>query len=124
MFQAHVAIVKSVEEVRLVKEKIMEDRKVARATHNIMAYRILQENGVMIKDNDEDGETAAGGRLAHLLDLLEVENVVVIVSRWYGGIMLGNDRFKHINNVARDLLHSAGFLDSQQSQKNKKKSKN
>jgi hypothetical protein len=26
------------------------------------------------------------------------------VSRWYGGIHLGPDRFKHINNCARNVL--------------------
>ncbi|CAH8513579.1 unnamed protein product, partial [Schistosoma mattheei] len=32
------------------------------------------------------------------------------VSRWYGGIQLGPDRFKHINNVARLLLTEHKFL--------------
>lgn len=35
---------------------------------------------------------------------------VVIVSRWYGGILLGPDRFKHINNAARSLLGSCGYI--------------
>lgn len=61
-------------------------------------------------DCDDDGETAAGSRLAHLLDILEVENVLVVVSRWYGGILLGADRFKHINQAARDALEVGGFL--------------
>lgn len=28
----------------------------------------------------------------------------MVVSRWYGGIQLGPDRFKHINNAARCVL--------------------
>jgi len=35
---------------------------------------------------------------------------VVVVSRWYGGIQLGPDRFKHINNAARLLLGSWGYI--------------
>ena len=35
----------------------------------------------------------------------------MIVSRWYGGILLGPDRFKHINNAARNVLESAGFIE-------------
>ena len=58
----------------------------------------------------QDGETAAGSRLAHLLDIVQAEGVVVVVSRWYGGIQLGPDRFKHINNVARALLESTGAI--------------
>jgi hypothetical protein len=62
-------------------------------------------------DCDDDGESAAGGRLAHLLEILDIENVLVVVSRWYGGTLLGPDRFKLINQAARDALDKAGFLD-------------
>jgi hypothetical protein len=64
---------------------------------------------LQVNDNDDDGEDAAGGKLAELLSLMAVNNVMVVVSRWYGGIQLGPDRFKHINNVARLLLEKCGF---------------
>jgi hypothetical protein len=35
---------------------------------------------------------------------------MVIVSRWYGGIMLHGDRFKHISNAGREALQIGGFL--------------
>lgn len=35
---------------------------------------------------------------------------VVVVSRWFGGILLGPDRFKHINNAARSLLNTCGLI--------------
>ena len=35
---------------------------------------------------------------------MDVRNAVVVVSRWYGGVHLGPDRFKHINNCARTLI--------------------
>lgn len=31
--------------------------------------------GIIIKDNDDDGETAAGGRIAHLLQILVRYNI-------------------------------------------------
>jgi hypothetical protein len=81
-------------------------------------------------DNDDNGESAAGGRLAHLLQILvciyhfvipvffpfyliifqDVKNVLVIVTRYFGGIHLGSDRFKHINQAARNALDLGGFL--------------
>lgn len=64
----------------------------------------------LTSDYDDDGESAAGSRLAHLLEILELENVLVVVSRWYGGTLLGADRFKHINQAARDALEKAGLL--------------
>ncbi|XP_035503355.2 protein IMPACT isoform X5 [Scophthalmus maximus] len=41
--------------------------------------------------------------------ILDVRNVMVVVSRWYGGILLGPDRFKHINNCARNILVDEGY---------------
>ena len=69
---------------------------------------------VLKHDNDDDGEDAAGARLAHLLEMRKEECVLVVVSRWYGGIKLGPKRFAHINNVARELLqdcHDKHLLD-------------
>ncbi|CAG8762281.1 8862_t:CDS:2 [Cetraspora pellucida] len=110
VFIAHLASVHNVQEVQIVRNTLLSKKKIAKATHNIMAYRIVQENGVILQDNDDDGETAAGSRLLHLLQILGVKNVIVVVSRWYGGIKLGPDRFKDINNCARDLLDKYGYI--------------
>jgi len=48
--------------------------------------------------------------MAHLLDILDAKNVLVCVSRWFGGIHLGPDRFKHINQATRDALVTGGFI--------------
>lgn len=105
VFQAHVARLQSPEEVILLLRALKSDRKIARATHNMVAWRCG-----LSSDNDDDGESAAGRRLAELLALMGADNVLVVVSRWYGGIHLGPDRFKHINNVARALLVAEGFV--------------
>ena len=34
------------------------------------------------------------------------DGVLIVVSRWFGGIHLGPKRFAHITNVARTLLVS------------------
>lgn len=57
----------------------------------------------------DDGEGGAGAKLLNLLDLMKAKNVVVIVTRWYGGIHLGPDRFRHICNVAREILVENGY---------------
>ncbi|KAK6498809.1 eIF2 kinase Gcn2p negative regulator [Arthrobotrys musiformis] len=94
-----------------IAELISTDRNIARATHNITAFRIRTPEGIIYQDNDDDGETAAGSRLGHLLDLIDVWNVLVVVSRWYGGIKLGPDRFRIINQVAREALILGDFID-------------
>ncbi|KAI7887147.1 UPF0029-domain-containing protein [Lichtheimia hyalospora FSU 10163] len=110
VFVAHVAEVHSQAEVQAVISKLLENKKIAKATHNISAFRIVLPDGRMLQDNDDDGETAAGGRLLHLLQILDVKNVLVVVSRWFGGILLGADRFKDINNCARSALDDCGYI--------------
>ena len=63
-----------------------------------------------MQDFDDDGESAAGGRLLHMLQVVGGQDVVVVVSRWYGGILLGPARFTHINNAARKLLDQCGYI--------------
>ena len=38
------------------------------------------------------------------MSVMKVANIMVIVTRWYGGIKLGGDRFRIINSVARDAV--------------------
>ncbi len=94
------------------------EKRVAKATHNITAYRIrspaasASTNEIIYQDCDDDGETAAGGRLLHLLQVMDVWNVLVVVSRWYGGVKLGPERFSIINNVAREAVVEGGWTRS------------
>ncbi|XP_068788486.1 protein IMPACT isoform X2 [Struthio camelus] len=112
-FQAHLAPVVTPRQVKRVLEKLYENKKIASATHNIYAYRIYcGDKQTFLQDCEDDGETAAGGRLLHLMQILNVHNVLVVVSRWYGGILLGPDRFKHINNCARAILVEYNYEES------------
>ncbi|KAK3739761.1 hypothetical protein QZH41_013609 [Actinostola sp. cb2023] len=119
-FQAHLTVVTSRDEVDRVLHELKRNRKIANATHNIMAYRIFNaEKNAYIQDCDDDGENAAGSRLLHLLQITDVKDVIIVVTRWYGGLQLGPDRFKHINNCARNLLQSCGFIEGKTSNDNK-----
>lgn len=112
-FQGHAAEVHSLEDVNAVLTKLKKNKKVQHATHNMYAYRIERKTSKgtsMLQDCDDDGETHAGGRMLHLLQILDMKNALVVVSRWYGGIQLGPDRFRHINNATRQVLIQAGLL--------------
>ncbi|KAJ3045255.1 hypothetical protein HDV00_011127 [Rhizophlyctis rosea] len=111
VFMAHTAPVKTVADVKAVIQALYTNRKIARATHNIYAYRIVESNGVIRQDCEDNGETAAGGRLLHMIQLADLKGVVVVVTRWYGGVHLGPMRFKHINNAARMALEVQGYFD-------------
>ena len=133
VFVAHAAIVENSNDIALVKTALLSNKKVSKATHNITAFRFVDVNtGVLKQECDDDGETAAGGRLLHMLQSADCRGVFVMVSRWYcayskkklmhryGGVQLGPQRFKDINNCARQLLEERGLLPDRS--KTKKKS--
>jgi ubiquitin-protein ligase len=113
------------EATSFLTDLLSTNKKVAAATHNITAWRIQNARmGVTIQDCDDDGERAAGGRLLHLMQLMDVWNVVVVVTRWYGGVKLGLDRFRLINEAAREALVKGGFVKTEEDKPSKKKGKN
>lgn len=124
VFQGHVAPVFCAEQVKAIIHKLYENKKIANATHNMYAYRIFKDDTKsFLQDCEDDGETHAGGRLLHLLQILDMKNVLVVVTRWYGGIHLGPDRFRHINNAARQVLEQGGFVQKSDLNQHRKKKK-
>lgn len=58
---------------------------------------------------DDDGESYAGKKVVKVLEELGVQGVVV-VGRWYGGVLLGPVRFAHIERCAREAV--GAYLDA------------
>jgi hypothetical protein len=111
VFVARAAVVNSPAEAKsFLAHLLATDKKVAKASHNITAWRIHGPNETAFQDCDDDGETAAGGRLLHLMQLMDLWDVMVVVTRWYGGVHLGPDRFRLINTAARDAFVKGGYV--------------
>ncbi len=104
-FQAHIARATTIDAVRAVMRALREDPRLAAATHLIMAYRLAAGDA----DRDDGGEGGAGDRMLHLLHRMAKTDIVAVVVRWYGGIQLGPDRFKHITGVLKKLIEESGF---------------
>jgi ubiquitin-protein ligase len=122
IFVARCASVASPDQAKQYLQHLLEsDKKVRSATHNITAWRIKGDNSVIYQDCDDDGETAAGGRVLHLMQLMDLWDVMVVVTRWYGGHQLGPKRFSIINSVARDAFVKGGFVTEESSAKKKGK---
>ncbi|KAI1262550.1 RWD repeat domain-containing protein [Xylariaceae sp. FL1019] len=121
-FLARCAVVSSTAEAEAyVQHLLASDKKIRSATHNMTAWRIRGPNGTQFQDCDDDGETAAGGRLLHLMQLMDLWDVMVVVTRWYGGVHLGPRRFALINQAARDSFVKAGLVTDTTSNNSKKK---
>lgn len=55
-------------------DKLKENKKIANATHNIIAYRISTDDKAAVYNQDcfDDGEIHAGSRMLHLLQVKQL----------------------------------------------------
>lgn len=91
----------------ILQNLLENDKRVRKASHpHMYAWRI----GATEQGSSDNGENGAGQRLLTLLHQANVVNVLVIVTRWYGGIPLGSSRFRHISSTAVASLKKGGFL--------------
>ena len=86
-----IATLKYVESEEEAINKIKEIKKVYYdARHNCYAYRVI-ENGEIIQRSNDDGEPSgtAGAPMLNILEKNEIVNVLIVVTRYFGGILLG-----------------------------------
>lgn len=109
-FIAFAAHVKSEAEVFSKIDSLRTNNKFKKAAHLIQAWRIQSPGGFVYQDCDDDGETAAGRRILHLITMMGVWNILVVVARWFCGTHIGPDRFKHINSATREAVIRGNFV--------------
>ena len=87
-FIATLFYINTVEEADEIIKKIK--KKYHDAKHNCVAYRVIQDNKIVERAND-DGEPSgtAGAPMLSILQKNNLCNVLVIVTRYFGGILLG-----------------------------------
>lgn len=101
-FIANAAEAKTYGDVRKVYKKICSIPIHAQASHRILVYRFTDKDGKLIDGYMDDGEYGAGRNLLKHLEERRLNNVVCVVTRWYGGEHLGGMRFELMKDVATE----------------------
>ena len=73
------------------EEKIKEiKKKYFDARHNCFSYRVVENDNIIEKSSD-DGEPSgtAGGPMLNILQKNNLANILIVVTRYFGGILLG-----------------------------------
>ena len=86
-----IANIYNVESKEEAEEKIKQiKKKYYDAKHHCFAFSIIEENGITQKSSD-DGEPSgtAGEPILNIIKSNNLQNVVIIVTRYFGGILLG-----------------------------------
>ncbi|MFK7763674.1 MAG: YigZ family protein [Roseobacter sp.] len=78
-------------------------KKFAKATHHSWALRT--DAGPLKND---DGEAGAGLVILRMLERMDIQDEIIVVTRWYGGKHLGGDRFRHVQEAVRIYLMQTG----------------
>jgi len=77
------------------------------ATHNAWAYRVRVPthlfNATTIKEESfDDGESGCGSFLLQNMREMDAVDTLVVMTRWYGGVMLGPDRWRIMRGCLRE----------------------
>lgn len=81
---------------------LKRQKKYAKATHNTWAAILTGEGPV----RNDDGESGAAAVILKMLEREGLTDCVVVVTRWYGGVHLGGDRFAHVVTCVRAFLEA------------------
>lgn len=92
------------EDIKTFLKTLKADKKYAKATHNTWAVRISHEGAIYEAKND-DGEAGAGMVILRIMQKENVTNCIICVTRWFGGIKLQGDRFKHIQDSTKYAIN-------------------
>lgn len=106
-FIANVFYVESREEAEDIIKS--QKKKYHDARHNCYAYRVL-ENGTIIEKSSDDGEPSgtAGAPMLTILSKPNIVNTLVIVTRYFGGILLGTGGLvKAYSEATKNALEKA-----------------
>ena len=110
-FIGYIKPVSTVEEAEKFIDSIKEMHP--NATHNVPLYRVVENGQEYFKYND-DGEPAntAGKPMAEILNILDVYNVSIVATRYFGGIKLGaGGLIRNYAKTAKIAVNEAGITD-------------
>lgn len=103
--------VESVEKAEEILKQIK--KKYYDARHNCYAYRILEDGNILQRSSD-DGEpsSTAGAPILNVLEKNNLVNVLIIVTRYFGGILLGTGGLvKAYSESASRAIEKSGIIE-------------
>jgi len=99
--------VTSRDDIKVFLAQLTRHKKFARATHNTWAARLKDGPA-----KGDDGEAGAGMVILRMLEREGLEGHIIVVTRWYGGVKLGGDRFRRVQDAVDYYLSHAKGLET------------
>ncbi|RCI16455.1 hypothetical protein L249_2665 [Ophiocordyceps polyrhachis-furcata BCC 54312] len=105
-FVAHAAALTSPGQRPALMRQLMTSKpSLETATHNAWAMRARYGTSPLVQEASfDDGETGCGELMLRAMREADVGDAVVVLSRWFGGVMLGPDRWRLMRECVDDAL--------------------
>lgn len=94
----------SAEAAKAFIKALCRRKKFAKATHN--TWGLILPDGKPLKN--DDGEAGAGLVILRMLEREGRIGEIVVVTRWFGGVHLGGDRFRRVQDAVRIYFDAEG----------------
>lgn len=109
-FIANIIYVHTVEEAEEYIKNIR--KKYYDAKHHCFAYRIMTDNGIVNRASDDGEPTGtAGSPILNIINKNELINVLLVVTRYFGGILLGTGGLtRAYSNSSIEALKKANLV--------------
>lgn len=99
-----VGAIEKLEDIKIFIKELNKDNYFRKSTHNTYAYRLKDENNLIIEGKNDDGETWAGMCILRELQRANFLNGIVVVTRYFGWVQLHTDRFKNVIEATKKVL--------------------
>lgn len=91
------------DDIKTFLKQLKTNKRYQKADHNSWAARITHD-GAIYETKSDDGETGAGMVILRVMQANDVTNCIVVLTRWFGGVKLMGDRFKHLQDATKYAL--------------------
>ena len=94
----------------LIQSLLAANPKLRTATHNAWAFRIHPAEGPssffnrIREESFDDGETGCGDLMLRVMREVNAVDTLVVLTRWFGGVFLGPDRWRLMRNCVAGAL--------------------
>lgn len=96
---------------KLVRQLVESNHELSNASHNSWGLRVTYQRASHgtelsepVQKSDDDGETGCGKFILNLLSKAQLDNVIVVISRWFGGVLLGPQRWSLIQKCCDEAI--------------------
>ena len=103
----------NVESKEEAEEKIKQiQKKYYDAKHNCFAFSIIEENNVILKSSDDaEPSGTAGEPILNVIKKNNLKNILIVVTRYFGGILLGTGGLtRAYSNAASSVIEKCNII--------------